>query len=719
MPSTDPSRRRRWLLPVAMVLLWLLVGGPLSSFAGQLSSVQENDNAGFLPGSAESTEALEELTTFAGEQTLPVTVVVERDDGLTRADRRAVAALAPRLAEVPAVADDGVGPLEVSDDGAAGRFLVQLATDDGEEIVDAVEQLRAVLDDAPDGLTVLAGGQGGVLADFVAAFGAIDGLLLVVALAVVLLILVVVYRSPVLPLVVLVCAVLGLGVASAAVYGLAVGGVLDLNGQSQGILFILAIGAATDYSLLLVSRYREELRDREDPGDAMRAALRGTWEPVVASAVTVVLGLACLLLSDLSNLAGLGPVGALGIAGAVLSSLTLLPAALVLLGRRAFWPLRPEHGSAHQVDDGVWGRVSELVGRRPLVVAATCVVLLGLAAAFAPTLEEDPVPQTEVLLSEEDSVTAQGVLEARFDDDAASPVQVVAPAALLPDVVALLTSDDGVAPGTDSAPAVFPLPASPDRPREPLVIDDRAVVLATLTDPAESAEAGVTVERLRSDLAALETGTSPAERVLVGGATAIQLDTRDTTAQDRAQVIPAILLVIFLVLSLLLRSLASAAVLVLANVLSFAATVGISALVFEHVLGFPSSDPTVLLIGFVFLVALGIDYSIFLMTRVREETLVHGTREGVARGLRVTGGVITSAGVVLAATFAALGVVPILFLAQIAFVVSFGVLLDTFVVRSLLVPAVCHLLGPRTWWPSRLARAERPGALPAGGAHRA
>ncbi len=719
MSSTDASRRRRWLLPAAVVLLWLLVGGPLASFAGQLSSVQENDNAGFLPDSAESTEALEELAVFTGEQTLPVTVVVEREGGLTRADRRAVAALGPRLAEVATVADDGVGPLEVSEDGAAGRFLVQLATDDGDEIVEAVEELRTVLDDAPDGLTVLAGGQGGVLADFVAAFGAIDGLLLVVALAVVLVILVVVYRSPVLPLVVLVSAVLGLGVASAAVYGLAVAGVLDLSGQSQGILFILAIGAATDYSLLLVSRFREELRDREAPGDAMRAALRGTWEPVVASAVTVVLGLACLLLSDLSNLAGLGPVGALGIIAAVLSSLTLLPAVLMLLGRRAFWPLRPAYGSAHQVDDGVWARVSGLVGRRPVAVAATCVLLLGLAAAFAPTLEEDPIPQTDVLLSEEESVTAQDVLEARFDDDTASPVQVVTPAALLPDVVRLLSSEDGVAPARDGVPAVVAIPVSPEQPTEPLVVEDRAVVLATLADPAESSAAGATVERLRTDLAELETGPSATEQVLVGGATAIQLDTRDTTARDRAAVIPSILLVIFLVLALLLRSLVSAVVLVLANVLSFAATVGVSALVFEHLLGFPSSDPTVLLIGFVFLVALGIDYSIFLMTRVREETLAHGTRDGIARGLRVTGGVITSAGVVLAATFAALGVVPILFLAQIAFIVSFGVLLDTFVVRSLLVPAVCHLLGPRTWWPSRLARAERPGAQRVGGAHRA
>ncbi len=716
--GTAGPRRRRWVLPVVVLALWVLVGGPLGSFAGQLASVQENDNAGFLPDSAESTDALEALAAFTDEQTLPVTVVVEREGGLRPADRRAVERLRPALQEVPGVADDGVGQLQASDDGEAGQLVVDLAVEDGDAIVVAVADLRAELDDPPDGLRVLVGGQGGVLADFVDAFGAIDGLLLLVALAVVLVILVVVYRSPVLPFVVLVSAVLGLGVASAVVYALATADVIDLNGQSQGILFILAIGAATDYSLLLVARFREELRDHPSPHDAMRVAMRATWEPIVASGGTVILGLLCLLLSDLSNLAGLGPVGALGIAGAMLSSLTLLPAALVLLGRRAFWPATPHTGSEHPQDSGLWARVASLVGRRAGLVAIACVVVLGGAAAFVPTLEEDPIPQTEVLLTEEESVTAQAVLEEHFDADVASPVQVVAPAAELTTIADLLRGAEGIAPDPPRGrPSVLVLPVSPVDPTEPLVVDGRGVVLATLADAAESGAAGDTVERLRDQLADPANGVDG--EVLVGGATAIQLDTRETTARDRAVVIPAILLVIFVVLALLLRSLVAATVLVLANLLSFGATVGVAALVFEHLLGFASSDPTVLLIGFVFLVALGIDYSIFLMTRVREEALRHGTRDGIGRGLRVTGGVITSAGVVLAATFAALGVVPILFLAQIAFVVAFGVLLDTLVVRSLLVPAVCHLLGPLTWWPGRLARAERPGAAPAGGAHRA
>ncbi len=711
LPRAPRSRRR--LLPVAVVLVWLVLGGPLGSFAGQLSSVQENDNAGFLPESAESTEALEALVAFTDQQTVPVTVVVERDGGLTESDRRTVRGWRPALQNVEGVARDGVGTLRPSADGEAGQVVVEIATSDGEQLVAAVEGVRAVLADAPRGLTALAGGQGGVLADFVDAFGAIDGLLLLVALGVVFGILVVVYRSPVLPVVVLLSAVLGLGVASAVVYALASGDVLDLNGQSQGILFILAIGAATDYSLLLVARFREELRDHESPYAAMRAAYRASWEPIAASGITVVLGLLCLLLSDLSSLAGLGPVGALGILGAMLSSLTLLPAALVLLGRRAFWPSVPQAGSEHGDEDGVWGAVARLVARRTVGVAAVCVVGLGTAAAFIVTLNEEPVPQTELFLTEVESVTAQDVLDAHVEADAASPVQVVTPAAAVPEVVALLDGAEGVAAATPgAAPPVVVVPEPDDR-RVPRVVGGRAVVLATLADSADSAAAIATVERLRPALHQI----SP--DVLVGGATATQIDTLDTTAHDRSVVIPAILAVIFVVLALLLRSLVSALVLVVANVLSFAATVGVSALVFEHVLGFPASDPSTLLIGFVFLVALGIDYSIFLMTRVREEALRRGTHEGIGKGLRVTGGVITSAGVVLAATFAALGVVPILFLAEIAFVVSFGVLLDTLVVRSLLVPAVCHLLGPRIWWPSRLAGAERPGAPRVGGAHRA
>ena len=691
-------RSRRWLLPVAVLLLWVFVGGPLSSFAGQLGSIQENDNAAFLPQSAESTRALEKLVRFQDEDTLPAVVVAEREGGLTREDTALLTSYAEELRDVPGLASSGVSGPVPSADGEAAQLVVNLDARDGDQVLETVGSVRDVVSDPPAGLTVLVGGQGGILGDFIEAFGAIDGILLVVALLVVLVILLVVYRTPVLPLVVIFSSVLALGIASAAVYGLARADVLDVNGQSQGILFILAIGAATDYSLLVVSRFREELRDHESRFTAMGAALRASWEPVVASGLTVVLGLLCLLLSDLSSLAGLGPVGALGIVGAVLASLTLLPAMLVLLGRVAFWPFMPLHGSEHRDERGVWGRVARLVGRRAPAVAVVTALVLGVLAAFITTLDEDPVPQTELFLTEVDSVRAQEVLDDHFEADASSPVQVVVPAARVREAVALLQDHPGIARPTAQAPTVFALPASPEDPTTPKVVDGEAVVLATLDAPGDSAAATATLEQLRTDLHALDDG------VLVGGSTAILVDTRDTTQRDRAVVIPAILLVILVVLALLLRSLVAPLLLILANVLSFGATMGVSALVFEHVFDYPASDPSTSLIAFVFLVALGIDYSIFLMTRVREEALRRGTRPGILKGLSVTGGVITSAGVVLAATFTALGVIPILFLAQIAFIVAFGVLLDALVVRSLLVPALCHWIGPRIWWPSALAR---------------
>jgi RND superfamily putative drug exporter len=693
MASSSP-RSKRWILPLVVVLLWLFVGGPLGSFAGRLSEVQKNDNASFLPQTAESTKVLNTFLEFTGAESTPATAVFERPGGLTGADKAAITSYVEKLGQVPHVDAAAVGQPDYSTDGTAAQVVVPITASDGDQIVAAVNDMRDILADPPPGLTALVGGQGGILGDFIEAFGAIDGILLLVALVVVLLILLVVYRSPVLPFVVLISAVLGLGVSSAAIYAMASNNVLDLNGQSQGILFILAVGAATDYSLLIVARFREELRDNESKYVAMRKAYRGAVEPIVASGVTVILGLLCLLLSDLSSLRGLGPVGATGIAGAMLSSLTLLPMVLLLLGRKAFWPYQPRLGSEHSEKRGIWGKVARLVGRRARTIWVVTFVVLAGFAAFLPTLNEDPVPQTELFLTDVDSVAAQEILDQHFTADRASPVIVVAPQDELQPTLQLLGSHPGVV-----ADGVSYLPAGPptgDAPPAPKVVDGEVVVFATLSDTADSVGATDTVRSLREDLDAVGTD------VQVGGSTAILLDTRDTVDADRLKVIPAILLVIFLVLALLLRSLLAPALLLLANVLSFGATMGISALLFNHVFDFPASDPSTLLIGFVFLVALGIDYSIFLMTRVREESQKQGTHPGVLKGLSVTGGVITSAGVVLAATFAALGVLPILFLAQIAFIVAFGVLLDTLVVRSLLVPALSYDLGPRVWWPSKL-----------------
>jgi RND superfamily putative drug exporter len=511
-------------------------------------------------------------------------------------------------------------------------------------------------------------------------------------------ILLVVYRSPILPIAVLITAVFGLAVAAMVIYPLATNGTLGLNGQSQGILSILVVGAATDYSLLLVSRYREELHGNPSKWVAMAVAWRAVVAPIVASAATVILGLLCLLFSLLGNTRGLGPIGALGIAGALVASLTFLPAVLLLFGRRIFWPIIPRLDHVHAEDSvgrrGIWGRVAGNVGRHPRRTWALTLVALLACAAFVPTLKAEGVTQSQLFLNKVESVTGQEVLASHFPAGSGSPVQIIVPRAKAEQALSETTSADGVASAFLKQAVGTP----------PKVVNGDILIEATLTPSADSPAAEAVVEELRTDLDRV------GPEVLVGGSTAINLDVRHASERDLRVIIPAILAVIFVVLMLLLRSLVAPLVLVVANVISFAATVGVAAIVFNHIFNFPGSDPSTPLYAFVFLVALGIDYSIFLMTRVREEAAQRGTRPGILVGLAVTGGVITSAGIVLAATFSALSVIPILFLAQIAFIVAFGVLLDTLVVRSLLVPAFAHDIGRHIWWPSRLGgRSSPPG----------
>ncbi len=505
-------------------------------------------------------------------------------------------------------------------------------------------------------------------------------------------ILLVVYRSPILPITVLFTATFGLAIAAMVIYPLAKNDIIGLNGQSQGILSILVVGAATDYSLLLVSRYREELHEHPSKWVAMRVAWRAAVEPIAASAATVILGLLCLLLSQLGSTRGLGPIGALGIAGALVASLTFLPAVLLLFGRRIFWPIVPRVDHVHAEDSvgrrGLWGRVAGIVGRHPRRTWVLALVALLACAAFAPTLKAGGVTQSQLFLNKVESVTGQEVLARHFPAGSGSPVQIIAAQAKAEQALTAVKSVGGVA-------SAF-MGQTPGVP--PKVVDGNVLIQATLTPAADSPAAEGVVERLRDRL------DQVGPDVLVGGSTAINLDVRQASERDLRVIIPAILAVVFLVLMLLLRALVAPLVLVVANVISFAATLGVAAVVFNHVFGFPGSDPATPLYAFVFLVALGIDYSIFLMTRVREEARERGTRPGILVGLAVTGGVITSAGIVLAATFSALSVIPILFLVQIAFIVAFGVLLDTLVVRSLLVPAFAHDIGARIWWPSRLGR---------------
>jgi len=714
------SSRTRLLRSIGVGLVLLIwfglsgVGGPL---VGRLSEVQKNDNASFLPKSAESTEVSRLATKFTSTDSLPYFVVIERPDGLKPADTAAVQkyiagipslpfevkgyTFGPYLAAPPAAAVP-------SKDGKALLVPVQLDAKKAAEVIGTSSPLfegaaalkaSAASTLRPSGLNVYVAGPGGVLADFVTAFAGIDGILLIVALSVVFLILLVVYRSPILPIAVLMTAIFGLAAAATVIFPLAKNNIIDLNGQSQGILSILVVGAATDYSLLLVSRYREELHQHPSKWAAMAVAWKAAVEPIVASAATVILGLLCLLLSQLGSTRGLGPIGALGIAGALVASLTFLPAVLLLFGRRIFWPITPKVDHVHAEDSlgrrGLWGRVAAMVGRHPRRTWVLTLVGLLACASFVPTLKADGISQSQTFLNKVESVTGQEVLARHFPAGSGSPVQIIVPQDEAKQAVAAVKSVDGVA-----SVIVGETPGVP-----PKVVDGNIVVQATLTPAADSPAAEAVVEQLRVTLD--EVGPD----LLVGGNTAVNFDVRQASQRDLRVVIPAILAVVFLVLMLLLRAFVAPVILVVANVISFAATLGVSAIMFNHVFDFPGSDPGTPLYAFVFLVALGIDYSIFLMTRVREESAERGTRPGILVALAVTGGVITSAGIVLAATFSALAIIPLVFLAQIAFIVAFGVLLDTLVVRSLLVPAFAYELGRTIWWPSKLDRKS----LPAGG----
>ncbi|MGO1543856.1 MAG: MMPL family transporter [Gulosibacter sp.] len=715
--------KRRWLrvlLPAILILAWLIgaaVGGP---YFGRVSEVSSNDQTAYLPESAEATQVQGQLGDFSDTDAIPAILVFVADEPLTEAQLTTIEDQVSALNDVEGVAG-GVSPGIPSEDGLAVQAFVPL--DSGGEVGDIVESLTTSLnEDAPEGIEVFVTGPAGFSADLAEAFAGIDGLLLAVALGAVFIILILVYRSLLLPLAVLSTSMFALCVALLAVWWLAKAEIVLLSGQTQGILFILVIGAATDYSLLYVARYREELRSTHDKWAATKQALRGSIEPILASGGTVIAGLLCLLLSDLKSNSALGPVASIGIVFAMLAALTLLPAILFAFGRVAFWPRRPRYEpEVVAAEDGIpnrkgfWGVVARLVQRRPRTVwlATTGVLLLGALAATQ--LNASGVAQSELVLGESQAREGQTYLGEHFPDGSGSPVYVVFPEDELLDGAEVLLNTEGIesvsvsaadspsgtAPVTENGIQPLGPPGTPAA--EPTIVAGNVLLQGTLTSAPDSTEAGDTVREIRAELAQSHPDA------LVGGVTATAIDTNDASIHDRNLIIPIVLVVITLILMLLLRSVLAPILLILTTVLSFGTAMGVAALVFNHVFEFPGADPAVPLYGFVFLVALGIDYNIFLMTRVREESLAHGTRQGVLRGLTITGGVITSAGLVLAATFAALSVLPILFLLQIAFIVAFGVLLDTFVVRTLLVPALTYDIGKSIWWPSKLSRTQAPG----------
>jgi RND superfamily putative drug exporter len=487
--------------------------------------------------------------------------------------------------------------------------------------------------------------------------------------------------------------VIALFLSGSIVYLLAKEEIITLNGQSQGILSVLVIGAATDYGLLLIARYREELHLVESRFSAMRKALRGVFEPIVASGATVSVGLLVLILSELDANRSLGPVGAIGVVCAVITMLTLLPAFLVLFGRWIFWPRIPHFDSQDEKLSGIWSKVAKYVDKKTRRAGLITGVILLALAGYSSQLDASGLSQTETFVGKPDSVVGQEVLGQHFPAGEGNPSYIVGPADKTQELIKVITDTPGVGDA-------FPVPDGPVIPGQPLpkpkFVNNQVLITATLEDAADSAEAKATVVTLREKLDAVSTDA------LVGGFTAVNEDIAEANARDNRIIIPTVLVIIFLILALLLRSLLAPFMLISTVVLSFAATLGACQLAFKYVFNFPGADTGFPLFAFVFLVALGIDYNIFLMTRVREESKKLGTRAGTLKALTVTGGVITSAGVVLAATFAVLGLLPLVFLAELGFAVAFGVLLDTILVRSILVPALTIGIGKKVWWPSKL-----------------
>jgi RND superfamily putative drug exporter len=678
----------KWIVLVA----WVVVFGVAGMFASKLTDVQNNEASSWLPASAESTKALDKLAPFQDENDLPTTVVFHRDGGLTQDDLTAIQGKVAEIQDMDGVTGQVVGPV-VSQDGVVAQILVtfNFGKNGWNDLPDTADALRNIA--AIDGVTVNIAGQGGQGADSAEVFAGVDGTLLFAALGVVILILLFTYRSPVLWILPIFSAVVALFTAEALIYFLAKYADLTVNGQSQGILTVLVIGAGTDYALLLVARYREELRRHEDRHEAMAFALHRATPAILASAATVAIGMLCLTLAEMNSTAGLGPVLAIGVAVTLLVMITLLPALLVIVGRWIFWPKRPAFGSPEPTASGLWAKVGNRIAVRPRAVWIGTAIVLAIACLGLFKLDATGLNSAEQYTKVFDSVKGQQVLAAHGFGDDSSPVQVVVNADKADQVAAAMEGIKGLGqPNTDIPP-----------------VGGVKLITAPIEGDVADQSAFDTVKAVREKVHAVDGADA-----LVGGTSAIYLDIQKASTRDNWVIIPIVLLVVMLILMVLLRAVLSPVVLIGTVILSFGAALGLSTLLFHGVFthlfeqggGFAHADASFPLFVFVFLVALGIDYNIFLMTRVREETQTRGTRQGSLVALRATGGVITSAGLVLAATFAVLASLPLVFLTELGVAVALGVILETVIVRPVLVTALNLDLGSRIWWPSKLDRGD-------------
>jgi putative drug exporter of the RND superfamily len=807
--------RAKWVV-FAIWVVGIFVAAVPADLPGRFMDAEDNESTSFLPGDAESTEALEAAEELQGGELAPAVIVYRRESGLTPADRERIVRDVGRLTEerFPGVVPDGataaaggdsaetgeggapqgvvpegcggpttpipgqpggyapfVGPICSEDGKAAIVTAYLLAEGDGDRILDPIEGWREIVSDPGGGLEVKITGGAGYAADAIEVFETINGTLLLAAVSLVIFLLILIYRSPIFLFIPLTAVMFAEVLARSIGYGISELGV-TINGQSSSIMSVLVLGAGTDYALLIVARYREELHHTEDRHEAIRTAMTSAGPAVLASAATVIAALLCLSIAKVNGTSGLGPIAAIGVACAAVSMLTLLPALLTIFGRRAFWPFVPHTPSWSLADE----EPSTALGRRIVhgstlgatlpVVGATLlaalllplvllnaalrglVALVTLGRARFPSLVVGPLDRRifkpyEVRRTKHEHLSdaTHGFWKRVGDRVAVNPVRVMVgtTAVLLVMCAGLaffstdLTTNDGYRTEVESVEGQELLsqsfPSGASAPTDVIVADPADVPAVTravegaegvesVSPPVAQGESGVLVQATLEpepysteafDLVEpiREAADEAAPDTLVGGATAVEFDVREAAAWDSTVIPPIVLVVVFVILVLLLRAVVAPLILIGTVILSFLAALGVGYVAFDLIFDFPGSDPSLPLFAFVFLVALGVDYNIFLMARAREETLKHGTREGILRALAVTGGVITSAGIVLAGTFSVLAVLPLVFLTEIGFVVAFGVLLDTFLVRSVLVPAIVLKLGPRVWWPSKLAARER------------
>ena len=717
--SFSSGPRAKWV--VFFVWIVAVIGCNVAGLPEKFTDAEENESSSFLPADAESTKALAITEELNDGDVAPTVIVYRRGGGLTPADRSKIEEDTGKLNELTKEYENTTpfGEPTVSRDGTTALVQNQIkGTGEAPDILDPIDDYREAVSDPGGGLEVKVAGPAGVSADAIKVFEGINGTLLLAAGGLVIFLLIFIYRSPVFwffPILAVVVAEIS---ARGFGYGLAEAGV-TVNGQSSAILSILVIGAGTDYALLLVARYREELRRTQDKHVAMAEALRRAGPAIFASGLTVMTGLLVLTLADVNGTAGLGPIGAMGVGVALLVMLTFLPALLTIVGRKPFYPFIPYgpetpaeqrkvssfgpigrlqvRDRGREVDEthGFWRRVGDRVARHPHRTALISAGVLGVMCLGLLNYSNG-LTQGNSFRDEVESIQGQDLIAEAFPQGQSAPTDIV------------VRDPSKVAEVARAAASVEGVAEVPPRPAQQG--EAGVQLLAFLEFPPYTTQAFEVVEPLREAVRRVDPGA------LVGGPTAIESDLRDASARDTRLLIPLTLAIVFLILVVLLRSLIAPVVLIATVVLSFLASLGVGAVVFDVIFGFPGASPEIPLFAFIFLVALGVDYNIFLMTRVREEALKHGTRDGMLRGLAVTGGVITAAGIVLAGTFAVLGVLPLVFLTELGFLVGFGVLLDTFIVRSVLVPAITFELGPKIWWPSSLASSlhnrKRPPAPP-------